>query len=165
MLYYFFPIIFPPLQVVLAALLAVSHGAPAAPAGYAPAPYEAYPDIAPSYNVSDAPDIWRLDTQWSVTCDRREPVASQKNVVGFTPVIVSSQSQMDVWISWQRRIWNVSYVPDEDHLQPDYPEALPTSILFEYISAGRDVFKTPGTPSAGWAHVWWEVIEWRLGHE
>lgn len=39
---------------------------------------------------------------------------------------------------------NVSYVPDEDHLQPDNPEALPTSILFEYISAGRDVFKTPG---------------------
>ena len=46
--------------------------------------------------------------------------------------------------SFQSRIWNVSYVPDEDHLQPDYPEALPTSILFEYISAGRDVFKTPG---------------------
>ena len=43
------------------------------------------------------------------------------------------------------RIGNVSYVPDdEDHLQQDNPEALPTSILFEYISAGRDVFKTPG---------------------
>ena len=39
---------------MLAALLAVSHGAPAAPAGYAPAPYESYPDIAPSYNVSYA---------------------------------------------------------------------------------------------------------------
>ena len=30
-------------------------------------------------------------------------------------------------------------------------EALPTSILFEYISTGRDVFKTPGTQcSLGW---------------
>ena len=50
-------LLFLPAQVVLAALLAASHGAPAAPAGYAPAPYEAYPDIAPSYNVSNAPDI------------------------------------------------------------------------------------------------------------
>ena len=49
-------LLFSPVQVVLAALLAVSHGAPAAPAGYAPAPYEAYPDIAPSYNVSNAPE-------------------------------------------------------------------------------------------------------------
>ena len=48
----------------MAALLAVSHGAPAAPASYAPAPYaEAYPDIAPSYNVSYAPDILILDIQ------------------------------------------------------------------------------------------------------
>ena len=38
---------------MLAALLAAAHGAPAAPAAYAPAPYaESYPDIAPSYNVS-----------------------------------------------------------------------------------------------------------------
>ena len=50
-------LLFFPVQVVLAALLAVSHGAPAAPAGYAPAPYEAYPDIAPSYNVSNAPEF------------------------------------------------------------------------------------------------------------
>merc|ERR1711976_707517 len=40
-------------KVLVATLLAVSHGAPAAPAPYAPAPYPAeaaYPDISPSYN-------------------------------------------------------------------------------------------------------------------
>ena len=41
--------------MLVACVLAAASGAPAAPPAYAPAPYAAepaYPDIAPSYNVS-----------------------------------------------------------------------------------------------------------------
>ena len=53
-------------------MLAAASGAPAAPPAYAPAPYAAepaYPDIAPSYNVSIMSrhyrqTTWASDVRW-----------------------------------------------------------------------------------------------------